>query len=102
MIIPLTEPGTSGDLDRLAEGVTGYAIYDEPTDRLYIPVIFADNPGSGDVGRFLDSLPDNAVFPTVMSAKLAGMLTRRGYREISEHDPEWGEVKIWIKNPDPE
>src|ERR1035437_6782210 len=63
---------------QLAPGVHGWLF--DTANGIYIPFISADKPGTGDVARFLDSLPrDRAVkFPTVLSAPLRGMLLRRG------------------------
>lgn len=82
--------------DRLAPGVLGYSL-DTPTG-IYIGVISADTPGSGDVGRYLDSLPHDrrVVVPNVLSDRLAGMLERRGFVRGSEWSPEFQEhVDIW-------
>lgn len=77
---------------QLAPGVHGW-MFDTPNG-IYIPVITADNPGSGDVARFLDDLPkDRAVkFPTVLSPKLRAMLLRRGFKDGQEFSPEFGEM----------
>ena len=66
---------------------------------LYVPIIEAERPGSGDVGRYLDSLPRDrrVVIPNVMSERLAGMLERRGFTLTTEWAPapfeEW--VPVW-------
>lgn len=86
--------------DQLAPGVHGW-LFDTP-DGIYIPIINADHPGSGDVGRFLDSLPkDRAVkFPTVLSAVLRGMLLRRGFVDDVEYSEEHGgEVDVMVREP---
>ena len=66
-------------LDQLAPGVSGYT--SEVGEALLVPVIIADKEGNGDVGRYLDTLPRDrwVIFPTVLSARLAGMLERRGF-----------------------
>lgn len=48
---------------------------------IYIPVIGVKNPGHGEGGRFLDSLPTDKTIkvPSVLNPILAGMLLRRGY-----------------------
>ncbi len=82
----------------LAPGVYGH-LFDRP-DGIYIPSISAANPGNGDVGRFLDSLPkDRAVkFVTVMSPVLRGMLQRRGFVDVREFSEEYGEhVEIMMR-----
>jgi hypothetical protein len=94
----MTEPSEQGAIltgdERLAPGVGGYCM-DMP-DGLFIPVITADNEGSGDVGRFLDSLPTDrrVVVPNVISPRLAGMLVRRGFAVASEWFEDAGE---WIE-----
>lgn len=81
--------------ERLADGVFGYCL---ETDRgLYVPWIMAEREGSGDVGRYLDSLPTDrrVVFPTILSARLAAMLGRRGFVatvEWAEEYEEWVEI----------
>lgn len=49
---------------------------------LTIHWIRATNPGSGDVSRWLDTLPvdRNIRFITVTNPRLAGMLKRRGFK----------------------
>lgn len=74
-----------GFIEPLAEGVYGYT--NEPEDgSLWIPLIQAAQAGSGDVGRYLDSLPRDrkVVVPTVLSSRLAGMLERRGFEPRME------------------
>lgn len=74
----------------LAAGVYG-SRFDTP-EGIYLPVISAARPGTGDVGRFLDALPKDrrVVFPTVMSPILRGMLLRRGFADALEFCPEFG------------
>lgn len=74
---------------QLAPGVHG-TLFDTP-DGIYIPTISADEPGSGDVGRYLDSLPRNRTvkFPTVMSGRLREMLVRRGFVDGEEWSKEY-------------
>jgi len=76
--LPVLAPGVHGDAVCRSNG----------KDRvLFINTIVAANPGSGDVGRYLDSLPRNIriIVPSVISSRLAGMLERRGfvYQEAS-------------------
>jgi hypothetical protein len=75
---PMLAPGVRGVLFDTAEGI-------------YIPFIVAEREGSGDVGRYLDSLPRDrrVVFPTVISRRLAGMLARRGFREAVDYSEEF-------------
>jgi hypothetical protein len=61
----------------LAPGVRGWA--HRVGKEIHIPFIEAVTEGNGDVGRFLDSLPDNAVIVNVVNTRLAGMLIRRGF-----------------------
>lgn len=87
----------TGDLltgdERLAEGVLGYSI--ETSEGLYIPWIQAEVEGDGRVGRYLDALPTDRriVFPTIISARLVGMLHRRGFVPSVEWSAEAGE---WV------
>jgi hypothetical protein len=83
---------------QLAPGVHGW--YFDTPEGIYIPVITADNPGSGEVGKYLDSLPCNRdiKFSTVLSAKLRGMLLRRGFVDATEFSEEWAEkVEIMVR-----
>ena len=68
-------------LPTLALGVRGIRIdYDRCA---YFPYLIATDPGSGDMGAFLDGLqrkPGRWRFPAVISGKLADMLERRGFR----------------------
>ena len=89
--------GSRCDLYDLAPGVRGYAIKHRQV--VYIPIIEAVNPGNGDVGRFLDTLPGEyrrAKIPNVLSAVLQGMLRRRGFRLTFEH-PNGERVDVWCK-----
>lgn len=63
----------------MAPGVAG-TMRDE-AEQLTISMVIALEEGSGDVGRFLDTLPaDRKVrVTTVVSDRLAGMLQRRGF-----------------------
>ena len=84
---PIT-PGDEGP--DLAPGVGGYAV--ESCGKVWIPVIYAKQEGAGDVGRFLDSLSPRCVIPTVTSARLAGMLMRRGFAPKFD-----GEAEVWSR-----
>jgi hypothetical protein len=66
-------------LTSLAPGVTGYLV--EYQGHLWLPVITADQPGRGHVGRYLDTLPrDRTIYvPTVMAPRLEEMLRHRGF-----------------------
>ena len=89
---PCTEAGSPlipGQEPVLAPGVRGYAILDKET--IYIPLIVADKEGSGDVGRFLDSLSPRCVIPNLTSSRLKGMLLRRGWACSYDND----NVDIW-------
>lgn len=86
--------------DALGPGVSGYSVDTEAG--LYIPVVQASNPGNGDVGRWLDSLPKDRriVFASVFSTRLVGMLERRGWTFIAEWDERSGEhVPCWERGP---
>jgi hypothetical protein len=85
----------------IAPGVRGYTV-DNGRKGLYVPLVIAENEGSGDVGRYLDSLPKDrrVVFPNVLSKRLVGMLSRRGFTRGSEWGGEmWGVVDIWVRKP---
>lgn len=85
----------------LAPGVRGYTV-DLGERGLYVPLIEAENPGSGDVGRYLDSLPRDrrVVVPNVVSARLLGMLQRRGFSAVMEWAEDFGEfVECWERQP---
>ena len=86
------------DLDELAPGVQGYIVV--TPSATYIPAIMATAPGSGDVGRYLDSLPTDRTIkvPGVLSPRLAGMLQRRGFTERLEWASEYGEtVPVYVR-----
>jgi hypothetical protein len=79
-------------LDELAPGVFGYTV-DSPNG-LYVPLVIAKNPGNGDVGRYLDSLPTNrrVIVPDVLNPQLAGMLERRGFTLTEEWSASFDEM----------
>lgn len=91
----LKEQGTTldGPLEQLAPGVRGYAI--AHGDAIYVPWIDAVKEGSGDVGRFLDSLPPGTKIPNVISDRLVGMLQRRGWQKTYEA-PNGEAVDVWV------
>lgn len=76
------DPLLFDQLDHLASGVVGYSI-DEEDGSLWIPLIYAEDEGAGDVGRYLDSLPTDRtiVVPNVINPRLEQMLARRGFTE---------------------
>jgi hypothetical protein len=71
----------------LAPGVHG--VIEERSDGLYVPLIVADHPGHGDVGRYLNSLPHDrkVVVPMVVNERLRGMLARRGFVRRIVYEP---------------
>ena len=84
----------------LAPGVIGYSV--ETEKGLYIPMISAVSEGSGEVGTFLDSLPVDrrVVFSSVLSARLKGMLERRGFVAGTEYSEEAKDVfDIMVREP---
>ena len=83
-----------GDEDFLAPGVRGYAI--EENGKIYIPLIIAEQEGSGVVGRFLDSLTPRCVIPTVTSVRLRGMLERRGWK-CTEEEAMGDVFDVWVR-----
>ena len=78
----------------LAPGVIGRAF--SLDGRIFIPLIVAQKEGSGDVGRFLDSLTVRCAIVCVTSERLRGMLKRRGWKETFEPSDD-GEVDIWVR-----
>jgi hypothetical protein len=105
MVMVTEEPwiteDASGGLVEIGPGVNGY-LFDLGEQGLYIPFIEAQNPGSGDVARYLDNLPRDRriVFPTVLSPRLLGMLKRRGFTDGYEWAEEFGEhCHIWERRP---
>lgn len=94
----MTEELIPGQEPYLAPGVRGYTV--EVDGALYVPLLIADQPGSGAVGRYLDSLRDRIVkVPCVLSERLAEMLRRRGFRLEVEQDPGMGPVEVWVWRP---
>lgn len=79
----------------IAPGVQGYAILKD--NLIFIPLINAMREGSGDVGRFLDSLSSRCVIVNVTSDRLRGMLIRRKWK-LSYVQDEWfkSEVDVWL------
>lgn len=77
-----------GQEPELAPGVRG-VLFDKP-DEVIIPVVYAEDEGSGAVGKWLDSLPTDrtVTFSTVLSGRLTGMLKRRGFQPATSHDPD--------------
>lgn len=73
---------------QLAQGVKGFAF--EEDGLILIPLIVAEREGSGDVGRFLDRLSPRCRIVTCTSARLAGMLARRGWKK--HRDEEYGDI----------
>lgn len=51
-------------------------------EAIIVPNVVSSDPGKGNVGRWLDTLPRDkpVIFLTVVSARMRGMLVRRGYR----------------------
>ena len=92
---PPSEEGeecTPGSQNEIAAGVVGYW-FDAP-QAIYIPLVIAKRPGSGDVSRFLDALPRSRriVFSNVVTAKLAAMLAARGFSHT-----ENGFTDDWVR-----
>lgn len=90
---------TPGDELLVAPGVRA-TIFDTP-EGLYIPMIVAEREGSGDVGRFLDTLPTDRriAFPCVISRRLAGMLVRRGFVDGVDNSEAFGDIEIYERVP---
>lgn len=90
-----------GQEPELAPGVRGI-LFDEP-DEVIIPVVYASDEGSGQVGEWLDSLPTDrtVTFATVLSGRLADMLKRRGYRPETLKDSEGTPYEVLRRSPGP-
>lgn len=84
---PFPIPGHPQDLEYIAPGLRGFVI---PGDPIVIHLLQADVPGKGAGGAYLDSLPKNRtiVVTRVISRILAGMLSRRGFRQMNKFD-DW-------------
>jgi len=85
-------------MDRIAPGVKGLLL--EEYRSLWIAVLMAEHPGSGDVSRYLDALDTHRTIyvPNVISTKLAGMLARRGFVPHATHLPELEEIiDVWVR-----
>lgn len=97
----MTELLRIGEEPELAPGVKGYTIDND--DGLWIPVIYAENQGSGQVAAYLDSLPTDrqVTFPNVMNPKLAEMLARRNFHLVQLHHPDVGRYDAWRRKPCP-
>lgn len=83
---------------QLAPGVHGSAF--AAFGRVFIPHIVADKEGSGDVGRFLDSLDASCVIVCVVSDRLRGMLQRRGWRsslEPTDDGTGTSVIDMWVR-----
>ena len=72
----------------LAPGVMGTAF--EEGGLILIPLIVAEKPGNGNVGRFLDRLSSRCRIISVTSDRLAAMLYRRQW-VCSKHE-EYGDI----------
>lgn len=89
-VVEIGAAATIGEEGLIAPGVRGYAVLWR--GKIYIPAIIAEKEGSGDVGRFLDSLSPRCVIPTVTSRRLMGMLIRRGFSPKND-----GEGEVWSR-----
>lgn len=99
---PVSRPGeplVPGREPVLAPGVRGYAI--RARGSVYIPLIYAEQEGAGDVGRFLDSLPAWATIriPNVTSGRLRGMLERRGWLLRHERGDFGDTIEVFVLPP---
>lgn len=75
------------DLDELGPGVYGRLYH--VGEAVIIPTVASNDPGKGNVARWLDTLPRDkpVIFLTVINTKLRGMLLRRGFRHTRLHHP---------------
>jgi hypothetical protein len=56
----------------------------------FINEIWAKAQGSGQVGKYLDSLQGTVIVDSVLSPRLRGMLERRGYQKYGESGMQKG------------
>lgn len=89
---PISDVGAPMELGNegyIWTGVRGYAV--ESNGEIKIPLIIADDPNNGDVGRFLDALSPRCVIVNVTNSRLQGMLIRRGWLMHMDADrcDEW-------------
>lgn len=88
-------------MTEIGPGVLGYTV--EHDNEIYVPLVAAASQGAGDVGRYFDSLPADKtiIVPNVMSARLAGILTRRGFTErpwpFTEEDGFNEEIPAYVR-----
>jgi hypothetical protein len=85
----------------IGPGIRGYTM--EHEGALYVPLIFSDTPGKGNLSRYLDALPKNRTirFPNVLNSIFAGALHRRGFRLIEEWCEEFSEmIEVWERTAD--
>ena len=76
---------TIGEEGQLGPGVRGLAVLGADAE-VYVIFVRAEIPGSGDVGRWLDSLPPGIHIANVLAGNLRGMLIRRGYQMKLDRD----------------
>lgn len=82
----------------LAPGVQGFAF--GTRKYIYIPLLMAVKEGSGDVGRFLDSLSPRCRIVDVKSDRLKGMLVRRGWKAHVRALPRTLATAMWDDDED--
>lgn len=91
---PYCRNGAWKSAGRLGVGVDGLAFFQKGT--IYIPLIIAHRPGSGDVGRFLDRLSSRCRIVDVVSERLREMLGRRGWKIVE--DETLRECEVWQRS----
>lgn len=94
-IPPTVEVGSDCPFEHpeIGPGVRGYAV--KHGQETWIPWLEASKEGSGDVGRFLDSLDSSCRVVNVISPRLAGMLKRRGWKAEAVKVDDDGAVDVW-------
>lgn len=80
------------------KGISGYTVRDG--ESIYVPVLISDEPGKGNVGRYINELIQRekcVKFPNVINPKLVDMLVRRGFKLEWEYAEEFGEhVEVYV------
>jgi hypothetical protein len=100
-VVKQTRAATEQRFVDLAPGVRGYTI-DLGDDGLYLPYAESTEPGQGNFGRWLDSLPTDrrVVIPSVVNPTVVGMLARRGFRETAEYVAFYDVfADVWERGP---
>ncbi len=85
-----------GEEPVIGEGIRGVALDRGPLG-IWIPLVSTEQPGTGQLGRWLDDLPNDrrVVFPTVIHPRLVVALVNRRFR----HKVFTGGVDGFVRDP---